>query len=65
MASASPPISAATALPLSWLRSAITGMAPASAKALAKTRPSPWPAPVTIATRPRSDGSTTLRSSTA
>src|SRR5262245_11735710 len=41
----------------------MTGIAPAMANALAKTRPSPCPAPVTIATRPRSDGSTTARRS--
>src|SRR5262249_21705646 len=54
-------ISSATDWPRGWLRSAMMTMAPAKAKALAKMRPMPWPAPVMMARRPVREGNTTSR----
>src|SRR5262249_61374655 len=48
--------SRATALPVSWLISAIVTAAPSRAKARATPRPIPCPAPVTIAALPSSLG---------
>src|SRR5665647_2741613 len=51
-------ISPATAAAVFSLRSAITTLAPAMAKALAKTRPMPCPAPVMMTTRSLNEGNT-------